>query len=171
GFSTCGYGRVWNLTTEETTTRRGFKPDTLLASVVAMLLVTVVQRSIGFGRGILFCRWLEPEALGNWEMAYGFLLLAAPLSVLGLPGSFGRYLERYRQRGQLRMFLRRAIWWTGGLGCTAATLLLIFHPQFAYLVFGDPRHGGLMVLVAVVLLTVILHHFLEAVFAGLRVFR
>lgn len=159
------------MTTEETTTRRGFKPDTLLASVVVLLLVTVVQRSIGFGRGILFCRWLEPEALGNWEMAYGFLLLAAPLAVLGLPGSFGRYLERYRQRGQLRMFLRRAIYWTAGLGCTAAAVLLVFRPMFAHLVFGDSRHGGLMALVAAVLLTVILHHFLEAVFAGLRVFR
>ncbi len=157
--------------THDTTNRRGFRPDTLLASVVVLLVVTLIQRSIGFGRGILFCRWLEPEELGNWEMAYGFLLLAAPLAVLGLPGSFGRYLERYRQRGQLRMFLRRAVYWTGGLGCTAVALLLAFHSYLAHLVFGHSHHDGLMALVAVVLLSVILHHFLEAVFAGLRVFR
>ena len=151
--------------------RGGFRPDTLLASVVVLLVVNLVQRSVGFGRGILFCRWLEPEKLGNWEMAYGFLLLAAPLAVLGLPGSFGRYLERYRQRGQLRMFLRRAIWWTAGLACATTALLLLFRPFFAHLVFADSEYDSLMTLVAFVLLTVILHHFLEAVFAGLRVFR
>ena len=94
---------------------RRLRPDTLAASVAILLVVSVVQRTIGFGRGVLFCRWLTPEELGQWEMAYSFLLLAAPLVVLGLPGSFGRYLERYRQRGQLRTFLRRATIWTATL--------------------------------------------------------
>ena len=88
------------------------RPDTLAASVTILLVANIVQRSIGFGRGILFCRWLSPDELGTWDMAYSFLLLAAPVVVLGLPGSFGRYLERYRQRGQLRTFLRRATIWT-----------------------------------------------------------
>ncbi len=79
-------------------------PDTLLASVAVLLVVNVVQRSIGFGRGVLFCRWLDPESLGHWDMAYGFLLLAAPVAVLGLPGSFGRYLERFRHAGSCRLF-------------------------------------------------------------------
>ena len=52
------------------------RTDTLAASVVILLLATVVQRSVGFGRGVLFCRWLSPETLGEWEMAYSFLLLA-----------------------------------------------------------------------------------------------
>src|SRR3989337_1137354 len=86
-------------------------PDSLAASVMVLLVVSVVQRSVGFGRGILFCRWLSPDELGQWDMAYSFLLLAAPLIVLGLPGSFGRYLERYRQRRQLRTLLRREANW------------------------------------------------------------
>ena len=55
----------------------------------------------------MFCRWLEPEQLGQWDVAFGFLNLAAPLAVLGLPGSFGRYVEYFRQRGQFHVFLRR----------------------------------------------------------------
>src|SRR5690606_8681571 len=98
-------------------------------------------------------------------------LLAAPVAVLGLPGSFGRYLERYRQRGQLRMFLHRASWWTTGFALAAFGVLILFRRSFAYLVFGDADQSALLVLVAFVLLTVILHHFLEAVFAGLRVYR
>ena len=99
----------------ETTNTRRLRPDTLAASVTILLVANIVQRTIGFGRGILFCRWLTPDELGTWEMAYSFLLLAAPIIVLGLPGSFGRYLERFRQRGQLRTFLRRATIWTAAV--------------------------------------------------------
>ncbi len=81
--------------------------DTLATSVVLMLAMTVLQRLIGFARGIAFCRMLDPEQLGQWDVAFGFINLAAPLAVLGLPGSFGRYFEYYRQRGQVRMFLKR----------------------------------------------------------------
>lgn len=147
------------------------RPDTLLASVTVLLLVNVVQRSIGFGRGVLFCRWLDPDALGHWDMAYGFLLLAAPVAVLGLPGSFGRYLEKFRQRGQFRTFLRRTSLWTLSLAALAVIALVVGRHQFAYLVFGDPAQQGLLLLLTTVLATVILHHFLEAVFAGMRVFR
>ena len=49
-------------------------------------------------------------------MAFGFLMLAAPLVVLSLPGTFGRYVERYRQQGQLRSFLRRTALVCAALG-------------------------------------------------------
>lgn len=149
----------------------GIRPDTLLASVVVLLLVNVVQRSIGFGRGVLFCRWLDPESLGHWDMAYGFLLLAAPVAVLGLPGCFGRYIERYRQRGQLRTFIMRTCIWTFGLAALAIAGLVGFRAPFAYLVFGEQEQQALLLLVVAALAAVILHHFLEAVFAGLRLFR
>ena len=51
-----------------------------------LLVANMVQRSVGFGRGVMFCRWLSPDELGAWDMAYSFLLLAAPVVVLGLPG-------------------------------------------------------------------------------------
>src|SRR2546423_4669118 len=108
-----------SLTNSEMTKPRRLQPDTLATSVTILLVANIVQRTIGFGRGILFCRWLSPAELGTWEMAYSFLLLAAPIVVLGLPGCFGRYLERFRQRGQLRTFLRRATIWTAGLTIVA----------------------------------------------------
>lgn len=147
------------------------RPDTLLASVTVLLVVNLVQRSIGFGRGLLFGRWLDPDGLGQWDMAYCFLLLAAPVAVLGLPGSFGRYLERFRRRGQLTTFMWRTSIGTAACAAVAFIVLVLGRRQFAYRVFGDSAEQQLMLLVAVVLVAVILHHFLEAVFAGLRVFR
>ena len=150
------------------TTTQGLKPDTLAASVTILLLANIVQRTIGFGRGILFCRWLSPDELGTWEMAYSFLLLAAPIVVLGLPGCFGRYLERFRQRGQLRTFLRRATVWTTGLTVAAFALMIAGAPLFSNVIFGTADDTTLVLLVALSLVAVILHHYLEALFAALR---
>jgi O-antigen/teichoic acid export membrane protein len=155
----------------ESTQRPSWRPDSFATSVIVLLAVTAVQRTVGFGRGILFCRWLSPEELGEWDMAYGFLLLASPLVVLGLPGSFGRYLERYRQRNQLRTFLYRASVWTGLLTAAAVGLLLAATNEFSQLIFGHDDERGLMPLVAISLAAVILHHFLEALYAALRKYR
>jgi len=146
------------------------RPDTLVASVTILLVANLVQRSIGFGRGIMFCRWLTPDELGTWEMAYSFLLLAAPVVVLGLPGSFGRYLERYRQRGQLRTFLRRATVWTAVLTLAAFGLIIYEAPRFSNLIFGRPDATTLVILLALSMVAVIMHHYLEALFAALRKF-
>ena len=99
--------------------------DTLVDSVLILLALNVVQRLVGFVRAVLFCRWLDAEQLGLWDMAFSFLLLAAPLAVLAIPGAFGRYLEHYRQRGQLRTFLRRTILACGGLAMVAFAVVLL----------------------------------------------
>ncbi|HEX4150497.1 MAG TPA: lipopolysaccharide biosynthesis protein, partial [Pirellulales bacterium] len=86
---------------------RALVVDTLADSVVILLALTLLQRLLGFVRGVLFCRWLSPQELGEWEMCFSFLMLAAPLAIFSLPGAFGRYLEFFRIRGQYRLFIRR----------------------------------------------------------------
>lgn len=136
-----------------------------------LIVATIIQRSIGFGRGVLFCRWLSPELLGQWEMAYSFLLLFAPLAVLGIPGSYGRYLEHYRLRGQLRLFLRRTGIWTAICSSTAIAILLAFAPQFSKLIFGTDGSTSSIYAVAACLVAVILHHTLTSLFTAMRLFR
>jgi O-antigen/teichoic acid export membrane protein len=147
------------------------RPDGLATSVAILLAVSVVQRAVGFGRGVLFCRWLSPEELGHWEMAYSFLLLAAPIAVLGVPGSMGRYLERYRNQNQLHTFLRRTMAWTALLAAGAVTLILLNVGTVSSLIFAQPDRRTMVALLAVSLAAVVLHHFLEALFAALRKFR
>jgi O-antigen/teichoic acid export membrane protein len=151
--------------------RRSLQADTLAASVVILLVVTVVQRTIGFGRGVLFCRWMTPEALGQWEMVYSFLMIAAPLAVLGVPGSFGRYAEHYRQRGHLRTFLHRTAAWTAV--CAVASVILVewFAPHLSQLVFGSDDFAGVMRMIGACLVAIILHHTLNALLTALRLYR
>lgn len=147
------------------------RTDTLASSVLLLLVATVLQRSVGFGRGVLFCRWLSPETLGEWEMAYSFLLLAAPLAVLGIPGSFGRYLEHYRQRGHLHTFLRRTAIWTAVWSTAAVVVIIVFAPWFSQLMFGAIESVGLVRGIALCLIAVILHHTLTSLLIALRLFR
>lgn len=147
------------------------RTDTLAGSVLILILATLIQRSVGFGRGVLFCRWLSPETLGQWEMAYSFLLLFAPLAVLGVPGSFGRYLEHYRQRRQLGIFISRTTLWTVVCTVLAVSMLLIFPQAFSRLVFGDFDSTDTIQAIALCAAAVILHHTLTSLLTALRLFR
>ena len=142
--------------------------DTLVDSVMILLGLTVVRRLVGFVRAVLFCRWLDPEQLGLWDMAFSFLLLAAPLSVLAIPGAFGRYSEYYRQRGQLRAFLRWTILVCGGLALAALLAILFMRRWFAELVFGTEDQSDMIALAAGCLATVIAYNFLIELFTALR---
>ena len=99
------------------TSAKEFVSDSLALGVVFALVLTVVQRIVGFGRGILFCRYMTDQELGQWSLVWSFLMLLAPLAVLGLPGSFGRFVEYFRSRRQLKPFVHR-------VGCTSAFMTL-----------------------------------------------
>ena len=73
--------------------------DSLAIGVLFALVLTVVGGVVGFLRGILFCRLMTDQQLGQWSMVWSFLMLLAPLALLGLPGCFGRFVEYYRHRG------------------------------------------------------------------------
>ncbi len=145
--------------------------DTLAGSVAVLLVMTVLQRVIGFGRGMLFCRWLDSEQLGLWDIAFGFINLAGPLAVLGLPGSFGRYVEYYRQRGQLRTFLRRTAAFSGAMTLLAVCAIVLGRDWCAWLVFNRGDLGGLMACLGVTLATVIAFNSLVLLLIAVRLHR
>lgn len=133
--------------------------------------MTVMQRGLGFVRGVLFCRWLSVHQLGQWDLAFGFLMLVGPLVVLGIPGSFGRYVEHYQQRGQLRHFLRRTIGASLVLSLLGLSLLWMFDAAVARLLFNDPAEAPVVRLLAIALLGVIAFNVLAELFVALRQIR
>lgn len=142
--------------------------DSLRASVAVLLVLTVVQRLVGFVRGVLFCRWLDAEQLGQWDMAFGFLMLAAPLVVLGVPGSLGRYVEIYRRRGRLRPFLVAVSGLTLALGTAGGVAICLAPGFFSAWIFGSAARANLMLLVGAGLVIIVMHNYLTSLFTALR---
>jgi O-antigen/teichoic acid export membrane protein len=153
---------------EYASTPSALPTDTLVDSVLILLGLAVVQRLVGFVRAVLFCRWLDAEQLGQWDMMFSFLLLAAPLSVLAIPGAFGRYLEHYRQKGQFRLFLRWSIVACSGFTLMACTIILFLRGWFSLLIFGSEEQSSLVALAAGSLVAVIAYNFLIELFTALR---
>jgi O-antigen/teichoic acid export membrane protein len=149
----------------------GLKHDSLADSVVVLLVLAAVQRIMGFARGILVCRWLSPDELGQWDMAFGFLTLAAPLTVLGLPGSFGRYVEHFRQRGQLRALVRRTAIACVGLTILAVLTISFARPLVSTIVFGRTDETQLVLFLAGTLAIVIAFNYLTELLTALRMAR
>ena len=149
----------------------GLRAESLAKGISLLLVLMVFQRLVGFGRNILFCRWLSPEELGRWNLSFSMLMLAAPLVVIGLPGSFGRYAEHYRAKGQLKSFLRRTTGLTLILAMLGLTFLCTARGTTAWLFFGDATQTNLLLATVGCLVSVISFNFLTELFTSLRQLR
>ena len=146
----------------------GLASDPLAMGVAFALVLTVVQRGIGFIRGMLFCRLMPAEELGQWSVVWSSLMLLAPLAALGLPGSFCRYAEHYLQRGQLRPYISRI-----GTLASATTLLLagvmtVLPQLFSMIIFREPNHESLVRVMAGVFVLVALFNAVQSLMESLR---
>lgn len=145
--------------------------DSLADSVIILLSLTAVQRLVGFLRSVLFCRWLNANELGQWDLAFSFLLLAAPLSILALPAAFGRYVEHFRRRGHLRTLLLRTALACAGLVVVAAAIVGLNDTVFARLVFGSSDHAALVRLLAISLVAVVAFNYCVDLLTAMRSIR
>jgi polysaccharide transporter, PST family len=154
--------------TSESSERTSLDADSLMAGLSFMMMANVLQRGIGFVRNLALCRFLADEHLGLWALASSFFMLAAPFSVLGLPGTFGRLVEPYRLSGQLHFFLRRVAY-VSSIGISLCIGWLVGMPSASStLVFGTELSVFTMLLVALALLSVILFNSMTELLSGLR---
>ena len=156
---------------EKSTPAAGLRTDNLAASVVLMLAMTVIQRLFGFAREIILCRWLDPVQLGEWNLVFGYLNLAAPLAMLGIPGSFGRYAEHFRQRSQLRLFLYRTTVTTAVSCCVFVGVLFAIPRPFARLIFGNEDQVAMVYWSALALAALAFNNFVCSLFVAMRLAR
>jgi polysaccharide transporter, PST family len=145
-----------------------FAADSLAGGLMLMLALTVIQRGIGFLRGIWFCRLLDDATVGLWAMGFGFIALITPVMMLGLPGALPRFVERYRTAGQLPALLRRVI---GGtlLGSAILLGLMLIAPQhFGWLVFRQNSSTLLIGALAAGIVSTLVFNFVIELVASLR---
>ncbi len=150
---------------------RPLRTDTILSGTASLVVFTGMQRAIGFGRSMFLCRMLRADLLGQWDMAFGFLSFAMPLTLMGVAGSLGRFVDYFRQRGRLFHFLYVTLCATVGLGITAAAAIVVFRAAFSRLIFGQAGHEALVVLVALALLAMISFSYTTKFFVAMRLQR
>ena len=135
--------------------RSAIPTDTLAVGIAVFAVLSILQRMIGFGRSVAFCHLMSVEELGRWSLGFSFLLTAAPLAVLGLPGSFGRYWEYYRQRGQVRGFLRKTLTLTAALAVAFILAVFTFAEVISHGLLGTAEHAAMIRSLAIVLSLVV----------------
>ncbi|MEM7476678.1 MAG: lipopolysaccharide biosynthesis protein [Planctomycetota bacterium] len=136
--------------------------------VLIMLIVNVLQRSVGLLRGIGFARYLSAEELGHWALANSFFVLAVPILALGFPGSFGKFAEHYRKRGQFANYFRLCLKVTAIGAAAGIALLLLFSEPFSLIVFGQTKGSLIVLWWALCLLSVVGFSFVTELASGLR---
>ena len=136
--------------------------------MIVMLAMTIVQRGVGFLRGIWFCRLLDDSELGRWAMAFGFITLITPVLLLGIPGSLPRYVEHFRLRGQLPAFVRRIVIATLICGSLAVFATSIAPGWFGWLIFLEPQSQSLVHAVAAAMVAMIVFNFVNDLVSSLR---
>lgn len=146
----------------------GIKSDPLVMGVAFALTLTVVQRGVGFLRGMLFCRLMPDTELGQWSIVWSSLMLLPPLAALGLPGSFCRYAEHYLQRGQLRPYISRIATLASITTLLLSAVMLIFPQVFAEIIFREVQHIALVQVLAVVLVLVAAFNTIQSLMESLR---
>ena len=142
--------------------------DSLAMGVMFALSLTLVGRFVGFLRGILFCRLMTDQQLGQWSMVWSFLMLLAPLALLGLPGCFGKFVEHYRQRGQMGSFVKRLAIDSGCMTTLLATSIFLLPQWYSWLVFRETNHTGIIICMGIAIVFVTALHFMTSLMESLR---
>lgn len=142
--------------------------DTFLAGLSVMLVANVLQRVVGLLRNLGFCHFLSDAELGQWSLANSFFVLAAPLAVLGLPGSFGKFVEIYRRQGALGSYLR-SLTMVSACGLLALCVAMLVAPQwFAWAVFNDAESAEQIAWLIATLAAVTIFNFVNELMSALR---
>ncbi|TWU37301.1 MurJ-like flippase [Novipirellula artificiosorum] len=139
--------------------------------MMVVLAMTIIQRALGFFRGIWFCRLMDDTVVGGWAMAFDFIIMITPVMLFGMPGSLPRYVETYRQQGHLRSLVRRLLITSIACGGIFLTAMVAFPDFFSWLIFLDANNRSLTHSVAVGVLSIIAFNFVHQLVSSLRQIR
>lgn len=133
-----------------------------------MLVANVLQRAIGLLRNLGFCHFLSDAELGQWSLANSFFVIAAPMAVLGLPGSLGKFVEIYRRQGALGSYLR-ILTIVSATGLIGLSLVMCLAPEScAWIVFNDTTAAQNIGWLISTLAAVTIFNFINELMSALR---
>lgn len=145
--------------------------DAFLTGLLMMLVLNVGQRALGLVRNVGFCHFLTESDLGLWALANSFFMIGAPIAVLGLPGSLGKFVEHYRLQGCLKPYLIR-LTLASSLGVALFCSLMLKFPDYSSgMLFGQPLGYSVIAWTATSLVFLILFNTTAELVLSLRLVR
>jgi O-antigen/teichoic acid export membrane protein len=142
--------------------------DSFSKSVLLVGSTILLQRGIGFVRSFYVCGAMSPAEVGQWDLAFNFLVIMAPLAVLGIPGSFGRYVPRFELKGQQGRLLRQTLVACCGLTILTSSLVWACRDRVSRFFFGSAADAELVAWLAIGLPLIVFFNFATSWFIGRR---
>jgi len=168
GSKASSSAQLLNSNSDSKSNVRSLATDSIATGVIFAIILTVGQRAVGFLRGLLFCRFMSDQQLGQWSLVWSFLMMLIPLAMLGLPGCFGRYTEHYRTRGQLGYFISRIAVTSTILTLAASISMFLFPAAFSNLIFRSPDQTTVVYAMGAAVMMVSISNFLISLMESLR---
>ena len=156
------------MTATNVRTSASFRADSLVLGIFVLLGTTILQRVLGLYRGVMFCRLLDEQTLGRWAIALGFLTMVTPMLLLGLPGTMGRFVERFRKNGTLRSYLLGIAIVSGSVVGLTSLLLVALPVTLADWIFREQVDTGLVAALGFALIGVVALFFVNDLVSALR---
>ncbi len=150
---------------------RILRQDRISTSVGLVLGFLLAQKIVAFARGIIFARVLGTAEYGIYTLGFFLVLITVAVTSLGIPSAFGRFAPRYRAKGGLRSFFRKAYVLNISVSVAVALVVFLFPSFFSRLIYGDASYDRVMMVVAVCIPGLVLLTNLFNTFSGLKLFR
>jgi O-antigen/teichoic acid export membrane protein len=147
------------------------KKETIAESAGIVLIITIIQRVLQTGRGIIFARVLGPANFGVYSIALFFLPIVAAFARLGIPSCFPRYVPQYEKQGMMKHFIIRTYLIAAAISVLLTVVLLLLLDHVSSLVYNSTEFGTIIVICALSLLPLTLYETIKFTFNGLRVFK
>lgn len=114
-----------------------FRPDTVQTSMGVSAVATVVQRTVGFGRGVALAWLISQAQFGLFGVALLTLNVLLPLCSIGLHEGIARYAAFHEAGGTLKRFALRVCLLLAGVTAATVTALWVFSEPLGGVLFSS----------------------------------
>ncbi len=155
-----------------------FTPAPLTESIKLYLSANALLRAAGIGRGLLLTWWMiSPAEFGVYQLGLLLVNLLLPILSFGSYEAVARFVPEHESKGQLVLYLRRALPLSLIVGVGLCGVLFVLAGPVSRVVGGAitassaADHAALIRLTAICVVVLVLYHLVVGVLRGRRMFR